>query len=274
MHESRASHNLVVLPDGKVLAVGGSDTMSPSSGQSLPAEIWDPASQAWTELSSMAVARRYHSTATLMTDGRVLSTGGGQWLPGTPGEFTAQYFSPGYLFKGARPTITSAPATSSYGASMTIGTPDAATIGSVALVALPSSTHTQDWNQRYVPLSFSASPGALSVQAPSGSTIAPPGVYMLLIVNQNGVPSVGKIFSIGTNGSIVFISSRKVSPRAPKVVLTRSGSKGSGPGGNTLVAHEAVVPQIGRRDTKARLAAIASPTFFCAIAQPPPESST
>jgi hypothetical protein len=47
-----------------------------------------------------------------------------------------------------------------------------------------------------VPLSFSQGAGGLNVTLPSGPTIAPPGPYMLFILNGNGVPSVSKIITI------------------------------------------------------------------------------
>jgi hypothetical protein len=133
-----------------------------------------------------------------MPDGRVLVAGSGEWNGSAPGEKTMQYYSPGYLFNGPRPTITSAPATMSYGSSMTLGTPDAAGVASVVLMGLPSVTHTTDWNQRFLPLSFTAGSGSLNVQTPTGPTMAPPGVYTVVIVNQAGVPSVGKIVRIGS----------------------------------------------------------------------------
>src|SRR3712207_7469129 len=41
------------------------------------AERWDPATETWTVLSSASRVRQYHSTATLLPDGRVLTGGGG-----------------------------------------------------------------------------------------------------------------------------------------------------------------------------------------------------
>src|SRR5262249_19786947 len=60
----------------------------------------------------------------------------------------------------------------------------------VALIRTPSMTHDFDQNQRFVPLTFTAGSGQLTVQAPSSSNTAPPGYYMLFILNGSGVPSV------------------------------------------------------------------------------------
>jgi hypothetical protein len=192
MNFARTYQNMTMLPDGTVLASGG---MSTSDGVDLskavlPAEIWNPSTETWRTVASLTVGREYHSTALLLPDGRVLMAGGGQ-LPGRATNITsAEIYSPPYLFKGARPAISSAPSVVSYGSNFTVTTPDAASIQKVALIRTPSVTHAFDENQRYIPLSFTAGAGQLTVQAPSNSNTAPPGYYMLYILNGNGVPSV------------------------------------------------------------------------------------
>ena len=196
MTYGRYQHNLVVLADGQVLAIGGSaDVDQADLNGALPAELWNPQTQTWTTVAALSNPRMYHSTALLLPDATVLAAGGGRWS--TAKDYaTAEIYSPPYLFKGARPTITSAPSSAAYAGTMTVQTPDAAGIASVALVGLGSVTHTLDMDQRYVPLSFTASGGALSVQAPVDPNLAPPGYYMLFIVNGNGVPSVASIVQL------------------------------------------------------------------------------
>ncbi len=194
----RYMHNLVVLPDGKVLAVGGSaagGNQTTTSG-SLAAEMWDPATGTWTTMASEQDPRQYHSTALLLPDGRVLVAGGGR-NSSYPNYFTAEVYTPPYLFKGPRPTIAAAPSSATYGSTITLTTPDAANIASVALIKLGADTHAINMDQRYVPLSFSAGSGSLTVPMPPDGNTAPPGYYMLFIVNANGVPSVAKIVQIG-----------------------------------------------------------------------------
>ncbi len=193
MANPRTHLNLTVLPDGNVLATGGSSDISgefPQYGV-LPAEMWSPTTQTWTTMASMAVPRMYHSTALLLPDGRILSAGGGRTGDSVSYDYlNAEIYSPAYLFKGARPTITAAPTTVNYNSNFFIQTPDGASIASVSLIRNGSVTHAVNMDQRFVPLSFTQTGGGLNVQAPANANLAPPGTYMLFIVNSNGVPSI------------------------------------------------------------------------------------
>jgi hypothetical protein len=193
MHNARVYHTLTMLANGEVLAIGGEQTSDQeviTSGV-LPTEIWNPNTETWSPAAPIAAARNYHSTAILMPNGTVLSAGGGHPNGlGDPGEFSAQIYSPPYLFEGPRPTITAAPATSTYNTSITVSTPNASSISAVNLVSLGADTHQGDMAQHFVPLSFTAGSGSLTVQTPANSAIAPYGNYMLFIVNNKGVPSV------------------------------------------------------------------------------------
>jgi Galactose oxidase-like, Early set domain/Bacterial Ig domain/Galactose oxidase, central domain len=200
MNFARHTQTLTVLPDGKVLAVGGSSVMDDiyPNMEVLPSEEWNPANNTWTTLASMTVPRMYHSTALLMPDGRVLVAGSGHDESVTgPGEYNAQFYSPPYLFNGARPTITSAPASATYGSTMTVQTPDAAAITAVSLVSLGSDSHTLDFDQHFAPLTFTAAGGALTVDTPVSANLAPPGYYMLFVLNGGGVPSTATMVRLG-----------------------------------------------------------------------------
>ncbi|HZP30925.1 MAG TPA: galactose oxidase-like domain-containing protein [Acidimicrobiia bacterium] len=194
----RAWLNLTTLPDGNVLATGGKrdHDLTNANGAAYAAEEWSPATGRWTTLASNAVPRFYHSVAVLLPDGRVLVGGGWGGAGGDDDrQRTYEIFSPPYLFKGARPSIWAAPGSAGYGSAFTIGTPDASRITSVAITAPAGVTHNFDENNRFVPLSFSVVPGGLQVIAPPGPTYAPPGPYMLWIVDGNGVPSVARWIS-------------------------------------------------------------------------------
>jgi Galactose oxidase-like, Early set domain/Concanavalin A-like lectin/glucanases superfamily/Bacterial Ig domain/Bacterial Ig-like domain/Kelch motif/Galactose oxidase, central domain len=191
----RTFHSLTLLPDGNVLATGGSATNDPASQPVYAAEIWNPQTETWSLMSSMQMARTYHETALLLPDGRVL-VGGGGGCCGAPNQFNAEIFSPPYLFKGSRPAITSIETPIAYGAQFFVGTPDWASIASVALIRLGSDTHQFNRDQRYLPLSFTVAGNGLDVTMPANRNLAPPGDYMLFLVKGNGVPSVASIVTV------------------------------------------------------------------------------
>ena len=198
MEFARSYHNLVVLPDGTVLVIGGEQT---TNGQNVAAavydaELWDPNTETWSTMASMQRPRLYHSEGLLLPDGRVLALGG-NWPPYL--EANAEIYSPPYLFKGPRPVITSAPAEIQYGLNFFVEAPDASTIALVSLLRLGAPTHGFDQNQRFVPLTFSETADGLDVQASADSNIAPPGYYMFFIVNANGVPSVAEFVAVNNS---------------------------------------------------------------------------
>lgn len=184
MDFARSHHNLVLLPGGTTLAVGGaSDESEDPSVAIMPAELWDSTSEQWSRVACMPMPRMYHSGAVLLPDGRVLSQGGNDYP-------SYQIYSPAYLFRGARPTVTSAPAAVTYGETFTVETPEAASIASVVMMRPGAATHAFDQNQRRVPVAFVTTTGGLSVTAPTSDNSAPPGYYMLFLINSAGVPSV------------------------------------------------------------------------------------
>jgi hypothetical protein len=223
MNHARVYHTLTMLADGTVLAVGGEQTSDQTNANTgvLTSEIWNPATKTWTSGPAMAVARNYHSTAVLMPDGRVLVAGGGHDENNTTdqGQYNAQIYSPPYLLKGARPTLSAAPAATTYGSTISVSSPDAASISAVNLVSLGADTHQIDMDQHFVPLSFTQGSGALNVQIPSSAAMAPPGNYMLFIVNSNGVPSVASFIKVA--------ASPPTGPAAPTGVSAVAGNGGA-----------------------------------------------
>jgi hypothetical protein len=200
MNFARAYHTMVLLPTGDVLVTNGGKTTNSTAVSTavFQAEMWSPATQQFSRLASMVTPRLYHSTALLLPDGRVLVAGGGRTTGAIAptDRLNAEIYSPPYLFSGARPTISSAPSTIQYATNFTVTTPDALQISSAALVRLGAMTHGFDQNQRYVPLTFQQVTGGLTVQSPTSGNLAPPGYYMLFIVNTHGVPSVASIIKV------------------------------------------------------------------------------
>jgi hypothetical protein len=186
MNIARYNHNLLYLADGTLIAIGGGQ----SQHYSLPVfqpELYNFGTAKWTLLPPQNAVRAYHSTAVLLPDGRVLSAGSDS---GTQLQNTYEIYSPAYLSKGPRPTITSSPALVKYGQPFTIVTPNAASITKVALLHPGATTHALHMDDyRYVSLKFTIGSGQITATAPL-SNQAPPGYYMLVIVNSKGIPSV------------------------------------------------------------------------------------
>ena len=195
MGTARRQNNLTILPDGRVLVTGGSSGagFNNDTSPAHSAEVWNPATGTWTPWASSTRYRGYHSTALLLPDGRVLSSGG-------DGQPNAEIFSPPYLFNGARPTISSSPATGNYGQTIFVGTPNATAITKVTLTRISSVTHAQNWDQRFLNLSFAQAAGGLNVTLPSSANNCPPGHYLLWILNGSGVPSVAPFIRVVPGG--------------------------------------------------------------------------
>jgi hypothetical protein len=187
MNIARYNENLVLLADGTVLAVGGGGGGGEFTNPVLTPELYDPKTTLWTSLAPQTVQRTYHSTAVLLPDGRVVSAGSNN---GAAAEITYEIFSPPYLFQGTRPVIQSPPTSLTYGEKFNIITAQASTITRVALVHPGATTHADDFDQRYVDLTFKIGANGVQATAPANGNQAPPGYYMLVIVNANGVPSV------------------------------------------------------------------------------------
>ncbi len=206
MAEPRKQHNVTLLPDGTVLVTGGSsgpgrsDTGSPV----FTTELWNPVTETFTVLAPNRVFRGYHSSAVLLPDGRVIS-GGGDYR-------NFEIFSPPYLFKGERPTISAAPEGIAWGQQFQLLTPDAASISKVTLLKLGSSTHAFNPGQRIHNLSFTRGAGVLKVNAPSDRIKAQPGHFMLFILNEAGVPSMASIVQLSDVASPPGANDRR-SPR-------------------------------------------------------------
>lgn len=207
MNNARAFANGVVLPDGKVMVVGGvggdkADEFS-DEGSILTPELWNPATEQWTDLANHSVPRNYHSVALLLPDGRVFAGGGGLCGENCPANHPdAQIFTPPYLFDSngepaARPVISLLPGEIGYNWTFTVNMDNDMPIEKFNLIRLSSVTHSTNTDQRFLSLPFTSEGGnSYSLQAPENANIAPPGYYMLFALNNQGVPSVAKIIQI------------------------------------------------------------------------------
>jgi hypothetical protein len=176
-----------------MLAIGGASGSGDYTNPVEAAELYTPSTKQWTVLASQLGSRGYHSTALLLPNGTVISEGSDS---GTQYQNYLEVFSPPYLFKGAQPVISSAPAFIEYGLPFNVSTPNAATISSVALIRVDATTHANHMDQRMLNLAFVTKGGSLQITAPANANAAPPGFYMLFIVNTSGVPSIAKILQV------------------------------------------------------------------------------
>ena len=202
----RRQHNLTVLADGTVLATGGN-----SSGAGLvdlnagvyPAEQWNPATgtvadpgrdadHAPVPLDRAAAARRARAVLR-RRDLRHLRPGR---LPRQERrDLLAAVPLQGESALAPRPVIDAAPASTSYGAPFEIATGSPASIGkSPSSGSAPSRTRTT-WSSA---MSRWPSPAARRAHRhrPANANVAPPGSYMLFIVDTDGVPSVAHMVTV------------------------------------------------------------------------------
>jgi hypothetical protein len=185
LRHGRLMHNLVLLPDGKALAVGGGRTPRYDDPVFFP-EMYNPRTGTWSVMAPQRASRMYHSTALLLPDGRVLSAGQ------TRGEHAryGEIYSPPYLFRGARPEVTSSPDRVPLGGRLRFVSPDAAQISKVMLMRPSSCTHGIDTEQRAISLAFRVSDTTVFARVPENHSLVPRGYYMLFAVNRAGVPGV------------------------------------------------------------------------------------
>jgi hypothetical protein len=199
---------VTILPTGNVLLTGG--TWDRHSNGALDSELYRTPIDLSTGLYSSElgfwepcndpahVLRNYHSTALLMPDGRVWTGGGnidGVQPDSAPGDDQKkiEIYSPSYP-EGPRPRITSCPKFLAYGDSFQIevqlgsDTDALARINRAILIRCGSSTHAFNPDQRAVLLRTRTDGNIVQLEAPPSGNIAPPGNYMLFVIDHAGRP--------------------------------------------------------------------------------------
>lgn len=245
LNVARRNSTAVLLPDGTAVNVGGGGVDLRFSGNqpaNLPQkqiELWDPATGKWNLGPAQEIPRGYHSIALLLADGRVLSAGD-DYISSLLDTNRAdnldskfEIYSPPYLFKGNRPQIDAAPAAAGYGESMEIRAFGDRPITRATLVAPGSPTHAIDMNQRVLELPITGAGSDLySITGPTTSAAAPPGDYMLFVLNDLGVPSVASWVRIRPDypgqGTPVL------TPLLPEEPTPGPGTGGGGGGGGVV----------------------------------------
>ncbi|MBX7546592.1 kelch motif-containing protein [Streptomyces sp. NPDC004232] len=188
-----------VLPDDTVLVSGGSeDYRGRGDSNILQARLYHPDSNSFTQVADPLVGRNYHSGSILLPDGRVMFFGSdslyGDKANTKPGKFEQriEIYTPPYLYRGARPSLSGGPQTIARGASGTFTSRQAAGLRKARLIRPSASTHVTDVDQRSIALDFRVSGDKVTVTVPTNRNLVPSGWYMLFVDDDQGTPSVAQ----------------------------------------------------------------------------------
>jgi len=192
----------IILPTGEIAIFGGNIQQSEIGTAQLDPEVFDPVAETWETWAEASVPRLYHQVSILLLDGRV-------WTAGTTTgmndfENRVEVFNPWYTSE-VRPTISGDPTVGDYGETITIPTPDALAITKVSLMKQPSTTHHYNTDQRLIWLQIiSRTDSTVTVKAPINNKLAPPGMYLVHVLNDAAkpVPSVSKFIQIPGQGDV------------------------------------------------------------------------
>ena len=209
MSTGRIQMNAVLLPDGTVLALGGSVNNESPDVPGRAADLYHPSTGTFSSAGTASYSRLYHSTALLLPDARVMSIGSN---PGNRGSYqpAIEIYSPAYLFDSSdrritagRPAITGiSSSVLGYGAAFSVTYTASAQIGSAVLIRPGSVTHAFNMEQRLIglcgpsPQPACTGTGTLNLTTPPNGNLAPPGHYLLFLIDANGVPSVAQFVQI------------------------------------------------------------------------------
>jgi galactose oxidase len=90
-----------------------------------------------------------------------------------------------------------APASVAYGQGFSIPLLEGGDVSSVSFIRLSAVTHAFNMGQRYVALDFTQDdPAEIQITAPADANLAPPGHYMLFVLDGAGVPAVAPIIQL------------------------------------------------------------------------------
>lgn len=228
MPEPRLLHDMLILPNGNILIINGAKHgcagYDNARNASLEPYLYSPKKRLgkrFRVLKSTKIARMYHSSATLLPDGRVLVAGGnphGRYSfhnVAYPTELRLQAFVPHYMhrrYHSWRPSNLTVKSGGGgergvigYGAEFRVrflvGTRPSNEVA-FSVYAPPFTTHSVAMNQRMLKLrcrSMVRSSGGwvdAVLEAPPSPRVAPSGYYLLTVVN-GGIPSVSQWIQFG-----------------------------------------------------------------------------
>ncbi|HLK10799.1 MAG TPA: galactose oxidase-like domain-containing protein, partial [Candidatus Binatia bacterium] len=236
MSTGRIESNAILLPNGTVLAEGGSLDNEVADTAGRTADVYDWVTNTMSSGGTAAYSRLYHSTALLFPDATVVSLGSNPDERGSYEPAIERYFPP-YLFTAddelittGRPSITDvAPAGPiGYGVPFSVTYTSASPISAAVLVRPGSSTHAFDMDQRLIGLCGAApqppctGAGTLTLTSPPDGDVAPPGYYMLFLLDGGGVPSAARFIQLSPYATTP--PSGAITSPASDVWITAGGS--------------------------------------------------
>lgn len=212
----RVMGDMILLPNGDVIIINGAQLGTAgwelARGPMTRPIIYRPSEQTSRRFSVLEPSTRprmYHSSAILLTDGRVLIGGSNPHIYYNftnvvyPTDLSLEAYSPPYLsaeYATVRPKILSLNETIGYKATFQVRFSVeeylSAGVVSVRLIAPSFTTHSFGMNQRMVVLKIlevshvTSYVYHLAAVAPSTAEIAPPGYYLLFVVHAE-IPSSG-----------------------------------------------------------------------------------
>ncbi|MFG2998640.1 galactose oxidase-like domain-containing protein [Streptomyces sp. NPDC048340] len=209
----RTQDNTLILPDGTLLTVNGAlDTRDYGYGPFNPKadlkyrqiELRDGHGH-WRLGPVQRLPRGYHSNALVLPDGRMMVTGDElQQIANDPDindrmDGSIELYEPAYLHRGARPALDGAPAGElAHGAAFQVTSSTAAAVTRAILLAPTTVTHSVNTSQRHLDLAVTGVRGStIGLRAPATAADAPPGYYMLFLLDAKGVPSTAKWIKLG-----------------------------------------------------------------------------
>ncbi|WP_371481740.1 galactose oxidase-like domain-containing protein [Kitasatospora sp. NBC_00315] len=210
----RTQDDTLILPDGTLMTVNGAyDIRDYGNGPYNPnadlkyrqTELRDAAGN-WRLGPVQRLPRGYHSNAVVLPDGRVMVTGDElQQLANDPDvkddmNGSIEIYEPAYLAKGDRPALDRAPTTAiGFDSRFLVNTSTPTRASRAVLLSPTTATHSVNTSQRHLELRITSRAGTkLELQAPPSAAAAPPGWYMLFLLDDKGVPSVAQWVQLGT----------------------------------------------------------------------------
>ncbi|KAK6250170.1 hypothetical protein SCA6_004175 [Theobroma cacao] len=217
----RTMHDMLILPTGHILIINGAKRgcagWNNAATPSLQPYLYKPKKtlgKRFSVLKSTKIARMYHSSALVLPDGRILVAGGNpnnRYIfrnVSYPTELRLQAFIPNYMdrqYHHLRPGNVSIKYRSSsdgiaYGEEFAVqfwlGRRPSKEV-EYSVYAPPFTTHSISMNQRLLKLRSKNTvrdKGGWMVavlEAPPSPNVAPPGYYLLTVVNE-GIPSLSQ----------------------------------------------------------------------------------